>query len=187
MGWLAGAELTLMERSQESAGPFRYPAYGTGNAHNTWYPCTIVDARGKEIPWVDGDGNILKTVEERIHAGGGMGEKGAKLIPDLSERIMKGEFALPFYADLPGMPKDERRAIFGLMVAHEGKTRIPVYETYTQAGFDPAAGGVAAMAPIMEPPGQGRVHPLAGGAGDRVPADPGARMRPLCGTPGREA
>ncbi|MBW2139240.1 MAG: hypothetical protein JRH06_17035, partial [Deltaproteobacteria bacterium] len=52
MGWLAGAELTLMERSQESAGPFRYPAYGTGNPHNTWFPCTIVDARGKEIPWV---------------------------------------------------------------------------------------------------------------------------------------
>jgi len=70
MGWLAGAELTMMERSQESAGPFRYPAYGTGNAHNTWYPCTIVDAKGKEIPWVDGKGNLLKTVEERIRAGG---------------------------------------------------------------------------------------------------------------------
>ncbi|MBW1799406.1 MAG: hypothetical protein JRJ85_01620 [Deltaproteobacteria bacterium] len=137
MGWMAGAELTLMERSQESAGPFRYPAYGTGNAHNTWYPCTIVDAKGKEIPWVDGDGNILNTVEERIRAGGGMGPGGAGLIPDLSERIMKGEFSLPFYADLPGMPPDERRVIFGLMVGHEGKTRIPVYETYTQGGFDP--------------------------------------------------
>jgi succinate dehydrogenase/fumarate reductase flavoprotein subunit len=136
MGWLAGAELSLMERSQESAGPFRYPAYGTGNAHNTWYPCTIVDAKGKEIPWVDKKGNPFKTVQDRIQAGG-HGPEAAKLIPDLSDRIAKGEFSLPFYADLPGMPKDERRAIFGLMVCHEGKTRIPVYETYTQAGFDP--------------------------------------------------
>ena len=137
MGWLAGAELTMMERSQESAGPFRYPAYGTGNCSNTWYPCTIVDANGKEIPWIDGDGNALKTVEERIQAGGGMGPVGARLIPDLPERIMKGEYVLPFYADLPSMPEHERRVIFGLMVAHEGKTRIPVYENYTQAGFDP--------------------------------------------------
>ena len=136
MGWLAGAELSLMERSQESAGPFRYPAYGTGNAHNTWYPCTIVDAKGKEIPWIGKNGKPLKTVQDRIQAGG-HGPEAARLIPDLSERIMKGEFSLPFYADLPGMPKDERRAIFGLMVCHEGKTRIPVYETYTQAGFDP--------------------------------------------------
>lgn len=136
MGWLAGAELTLMERSQESAGPFRYPAYGTGNAHNTWYPCTIVDAKGKEIPWVDQNGKILRTVEERLKAGG-QGGQGARLIPDLSERIMKGEFSLPFYADLPAMPKHERRAIFGLMVGHEGKTRIPIYENYTRAGFDP--------------------------------------------------
>ena len=136
MGWLAGAELSLMERSQESAGPFRYPAYGTGNAHNTWYPCSIVDAKGKEIPWVDKQGRALKTVEDRIRAGG-QGPEAARLIPDLSDRIARGEFSLPFYADLPGMPKDERRAIFGLMVCHEGKTRIPVYETYTQAGFDP--------------------------------------------------
>ncbi|MBW2221561.1 MAG: FAD-binding protein [Deltaproteobacteria bacterium] len=137
IGWLAGAELTMMERSMESSGPFRYPAYGTGNSSNTWYPCSIVDANGKEIPWVDGKGNVLKTVEDRIKAGGGMGPGGARLIPDLSERIMKGEFEQPFYADLPSMPEHERRAIFGLMVAHEGKTRIPVYENYTKAGFDP--------------------------------------------------
>jgi succinate dehydrogenase/fumarate reductase flavoprotein subunit len=35
------------------------------------------------------------------------------------------------------MPAHEQRAIFGLMTAHEGKTRIPIYELYTQAGFDP--------------------------------------------------
>jgi len=137
MGWLAGAELTMMERSMQSAGPFRYPAYGAGNAHNTWYPCTIVDANGKEVPWVDGKGNPIKTVEERIRIGKRMGPGGARLIPDLSERIVQGEYVLPFYADLPSMPEHERRAIFGLMVGHEGKTRVPVYENYVQAGFDP--------------------------------------------------
>ena len=141
MGWLAGAELSMMERSMAAAGAFRYPAYGTGNAHNTWFACTIVDSNGKVIPWVDSKGKPLKTVEDRYHAGGmagpGPSGRGVRLIPDLPERIMKGEYVLPFYADLPSMSEHERRAIFGLMVGHEGKTRIPLYENYTQAGFDP--------------------------------------------------
>ncbi|MBW1862483.1 MAG: FAD-dependent oxidoreductase [Deltaproteobacteria bacterium] len=149
MAWKAGAEFTLMERSMPASGGFRYPSYGTGNAHNTWYACTIVDANGKEIPWVDRDGKVLETVSERYYPAPGQRVvvhgpsgrlyefKGATLIPDLPERIKSGEYVLPFYADLPGMPEHERRAIFGLMVGHEGKTRIPVYETYTQAGFDP--------------------------------------------------
>ena len=62
---------------------------------------------------------------------------GPSLIPDLPERIKKGEFVLPFYADLPGMPEHERRAIWGLMIGNEGKTRIPIYDTYGKAGFDP--------------------------------------------------
>jgi len=127
----------MMERSQESAGPFRYPAYGAGNAHNTWFPCTIVDANGKEVPWVDDKGNVLKTVEERTHLGQGPFGGGATLIPDLSERIMKGEYVLPFYADLPSLSEHERRALFGLMIGNEGKTRIGVYDAYTRAGFDP--------------------------------------------------
>ena len=49
---------------------------------------------------------------------------------------MKGEYVLPLYADLPSMPEHERRAIWGLMVGNEGKTRI-LYHTYQQAGFDP--------------------------------------------------
>ena len=55
---------------------------------------------------------------------------------DLDERIRRGEFALPLYADLPGMPEHERRAIFGLMIGQEGKT-WPVYRNLTEAGFDP--------------------------------------------------
>jgi len=149
MAWEAGAEFALMERSIPSSGPFRWPAYGTGNPHNTWHPCTIIDANGKEIPWVDRDGNVLKTVEERCypspgqkfftHSSGSLPYeyRGPEIIPDLSERIMKGEYVLPFYADLPSMPEHERRAIFGLMVGNEGKTRIGIYDIYTKAGFDP--------------------------------------------------
>jgi len=145
MAWKAGAEFTLMERTMPSSGGFRYPAYGTGNAHNTWYPCTIVDANGKEVPWVDRDGKVLKTLSEKLRPAPGqrlflhgyIADNyeliGPSLIPDLGERIMKSEFVLPFYADLPSMPEHERRALFGLMVGSEGKTRIPIYENYTKA------------------------------------------------------
>ena len=149
MAWKAGAEFTLMERSMPSPGSFDYPAYGTGNCHNTWYACTMVDANGKEIPWVDRDGRVLKTVSERYRPAPGQKffvlnpgpspyeVRHPFLIPDLPERIMRGEFVLPFYADLPSMPEHERRAIFGLMVGNEGKTRIAIYDAYTKAGFDP--------------------------------------------------
>jgi len=149
MAWQAGAEFTLMECSSLTGGPFRYPAYGGGSWNNTWFPCSLVDANGKEIPWVDRDGKVLKAVSERCQpapgqkfmlggpSGGAYETRLPGIIPDLHERIKKGEYALPLYADLPSMPEHERRAIFGLMVAHEGKTRIPVYERYTQAGFDP--------------------------------------------------
>jgi hypothetical protein len=150
MAWKAGAELTMMEKSTglASAGGFAYPQKGTGNPHNTWYACTIVDANGKEIPWVDRDGNILQTVSERYrpapgqiaffqgHHGGGYELWGPILVPDLPERIMKGEFVLPLYADLPGMPEHERRALWGLMMFNEGKGRI-IYDSYQKAGFDP--------------------------------------------------
>lgn len=148
MIWQAGAELTLMERSGSHAasGGFGYPAYGTGNAHNTWYACNIVDANGKEVPWVDRDGKILKTVSERYRPAPGQKTffhgvlsydlRGPSLIPDLPERIRKGEFVLPLYADLPGMPPHERRAIWGMMMYHESKGKI-IYNTYQNAGFDP--------------------------------------------------
>jgi len=150
MAWQAGANFALMERSMRLAGAFRWPAYGFGNSHNTWFACNMVDANGKGIPWVDRDGRVLKTVSERYRPAPGQKYtlhdpdpdpayeiRGASLIPDLPERIMKGEYVLPLYADLPGMPAHERRAIFGLMVGNEGKTRIAIYDAYTKAGFDP--------------------------------------------------
>ena len=158
MAWRIGAEFTMMEKTIRSpfASPYSYPPYGSGNAINTWYPCTIVDANGKEAPWVDVNGKVLTTVEERCHPaegqkffimGGGNASQphpglkqygGPRLIPDLEDRMMRGEFTPPFYADMTSMPDYERRAIWGLMVGQEGRTRIPVLQTYSEGGFDPA-------------------------------------------------
>ncbi|MFC1533215.1 FAD-dependent oxidoreductase [Thermodesulfobacteriota bacterium] len=142
MMWRAGVELTMMEASgtRMQTGGFSHIPYSTGNAHNTWFACTLVDADGKEIPWVDRNGKVLKTVEERYHPAQGQRAfiyDGPRITPDLPERISKGEFKLPLYADLPGMPEHERRVIWGLMVGNEGKTLIPVYSTLQKWGFDP--------------------------------------------------
>jgi succinate dehydrogenase/fumarate reductase flavoprotein subunit len=164
MAWDAGGELTLMEKSGPHPGGFRYVAYGSGNSHNTWFACNIVDANGKEVPWVDRDGRLLETATERHRPapgqkyflyGGRLARdyRGPSLAPDLQERIARGEFTLPLYADLPSMPDDERRAIFGLMLSQEGKCRIPVYDVYTQAGFDPDKDLL--QAPVMAPDGYG--------------------------------
>ncbi len=166
MAWNAGADLALMERSGRglSSGFFRYPPYGTGDHNNTWFACSIVDANGKEIPYVDREGNILKTVAERYRPAPGqkyfmygrMGPYaiwGPGLIPDLSERIARGEYALPLYADLPGMPEHERRAIWGLMIYNEGKCSI-IYDNYCKAGFDPDKDML--QLPVMPPEQYGR-------------------------------
>lgn len=157
--WNAGAELALMETTMRSAGGFAYPVQGSGHFGATWYACNMVDANGKEIPWIDKDGRVLKTLPERyrpapgqkffLMGGGAAGTPppgdpmadtshlGPKLIPDLAERIRNGEFTPPLYADLPSMPPLERRAIWGLMIGAEGKTRYAIYENYGRAGFDP--------------------------------------------------
>ncbi len=161
--WRAGAEFTRLEESFPDGSPLSYIPYGVGNAHNTWHGCPIVDAHGKEVPWVDRDGNELETVEERFRPSPGQDfavgaglrippsyENHVKqLAPDLPERIQKGEFVLPLYADLSRLPEQERRAIFGLMVGNEGKTRIPVYDTLTKAGFDPDLDML--QVPVMHP------------------------------------
>ncbi|MFX1513047.1 MAG: FAD-dependent oxidoreductase [Promethearchaeota archaeon] len=153
MAWKTGAKFTMMENTshEEWGGSTGIGSalFGSGSSFATWHPCSIVDATGKEIPWVDKERKQLKKLSERTHPGSGNGifalvlgggEGGTismpHLIPDLDERIKQGEFSLPLYADLPGMPEHERRVIFGLMVGQEGKT-WPVYRNLTQAGFDP--------------------------------------------------
>lgn len=152
IAWNAGAEFMMMEATTPVRGGSSFaPVFGSGGSFATWYACTLVDAKGKEIPWIDRDGNILQTVSQRYHASPGqkfflytaphMGMPykyhAPSMILDLGERILKGEYELPFYADLPGMPAHERRAIWGLMVGNEGLTRHLVYLNYSKAGFDP--------------------------------------------------
>ncbi len=148
IAWRAGAEFTLMEKSApyHPAG-YHYPSYGSGNPKNTWYPASMVDAEGREIPWVDGIGNPINEVSERTRVAKGQhyfGDRSmnpkyklAHLVDDLEERIRKGDFTLPLYADLSQMPDYERKAIWGLMVGQEGRTKVPVKETYEASGFDP--------------------------------------------------
>jgi succinate dehydrogenase/fumarate reductase flavoprotein subunit len=163
LAWNAGAEFARLEESVPDSSTLAYIAYGVGNAHNTWHGCPIVDADGKEVPWVDRDGKELRTVPERFQPSPGqhfMVGQGLRvpttyenhvkqLAPDLPERIRKGEFVLPLYADLSRLSEQERRAIFGLMVGNEGRTRIPVYDTLTKAGFDPDLDML--QVPVMNP------------------------------------
>lgn len=152
MGYRAGIEFTMMEKSVKgefSAAGRSFPPYGTGNNHNTWYAATMVDARGVEIPYVNRDGQELKTVSERYYPapgqkfflkGGVIDEakyeyRGPETLD--FEELMRRGYQLPFYADLSRMPEFERKVIWGVMVGEEGKTKIPILQNYTERGFDP--------------------------------------------------
>ncbi len=152
MGYRVGLEFTMMEKSVKgefSAAGRSFPPYSTGNNHNTWYAATMVDARGVEIPYVDRDGKVLKTVKERYYPADGQkfflkggiidnpkyAYRGPETL-DFDELIKRG-YQLPFYADLSKMPDAERRVIWGMMVGEEGKTKIPVLKSLSDRGFDP--------------------------------------------------
>lgn len=152
MGWRAGVEFTMMEKSvcaEFSAAGRSFPPYGAGNNHNTWYAATMVDARGVEIPYVNRDGKELQTVSERYYPAPGQKFflKGGVIDnpkyeyrgPETLdfEELMKRGYQLPFYADLSRMPEAERRVIWGMMVGEEAKTKIPILQNYTERGFDP--------------------------------------------------
>ena len=166
MAWKAGAKATGMfnNGSDRGAHPFAWPRFGVGNPDNTWFPCTIVDNNGKEIPWEDKDGNPVTTIEARnlpvegqpyigSNFGRPMGIQKPLLIHDLPERIKNGEYELPLWADLSSMPEKERRSIWGLMVGNEGKTRYTLYDYYTRLGFDPDRDML--WVPVMSPDSYG--------------------------------
>jgi succinate dehydrogenase/fumarate reductase flavoprotein subunit len=123
-----------------------------GNSGNTYQGAPIVDANGKEVPWVDALNHPINTIEGRFRCGPGQKfQLGIGIgisnylseyrqndpVRDLAERIQKGEFVLPLYIDLTRMSEHERRVLWGLMVGNEGKTRIPIYDMFNKAGFDP--------------------------------------------------
>jgi hypothetical protein len=152
MGWRVGAEFNMMEKSvraEFSSAGRSFPPYGTGNNHNTWYPASMIDANGREIPYADRDGKILKDAKSRFFPaqgqkffmkGGNIEQAkyefdGPETLP--YEKLKEMGYKLPFYADLSDMPELERKAIWGLMVGQEGKTNVPIYKNYTKAGFNP--------------------------------------------------
>ena len=171
LGWKAGAEFVCMEASgQGRLSGHAYAPYSMGNTHNTYHGTPIVDADGKEVPWIDVFGNLLNTVDDRflphgkqdfiLGEGIGIGPylqqfRGNDLTHDLVEKIRKGEFKLPLYADFTRLSALERRCIFGMMVGNEGKTRIAIYDTLTKAGFDPDKD--LFQAPVTMP--EGYAHP----------------------------
>lgn len=153
MAWRVGGQFTMLEKSlrAEWSGLRSFPPYSAGNNHNTWYACTMIDAEGRRIPWLDRDGRELQTVSERYRPapgqkffmkGGGEPDspfyefQGPETLP-WEEALQRG-YKLPFFADLTDMPEMERRVIWGMMVGNEGKTRTPVYAEYNQQGFDPS-------------------------------------------------
>jgi len=110
----------------------------------------IIDANGKEVPWVDGFDHPLNTIRERfLPAPGqkfqlGIGIGISNYLPeyrqndpvrDLPERIRKGEFVLPFYIDLSRFSEHERRALFGLMVG-QGMKPLDALKTATLVDAD---------------------------------------------------
>jgi succinate dehydrogenase/fumarate reductase flavoprotein subunit len=167
IGWNAGAELVCMESTAPGRlSGYAYAPYSMANAHNTYHGTPIVDADGKEVPWVDAfnrplndiQGRFLPSEGQNFILGEGIGisryleqYRNNSLIHDLPERIGQGEFKLPLYADLTRLSEEERRCIFGMMVGNEGKTRIPIYDTMTRAGFDPDKD--LFQAPVITPEG----------------------------------
>lgn len=152
MGWRAGAEFTMMEKSvgaEFSAAGRSYPPYGAGNNHNTWYAASLIDATGKEIPYADRDGKVLNSVSERFVTAPGQkfflkggsvdnpkyAYEGPETLP--ASKMLERGYKLPFYADLTSLPEFERKVIWGMMIGEEGKTKVPIFKNYTDKGFDP--------------------------------------------------
>ncbi|HEY96572.1 MAG TPA: FAD-binding protein [Dehalococcoidia bacterium] len=126
MAWRAGAELTLMERTNPLM-------LGTGFKH-TWYG-GAGDASYENVPLVDANGKKLPWPTQ------GWADAGAmRPTPDVMEKIIKGvqtgEYALPFYGDFPGMPDIERKVTWNLMLGEESTTKN-ITHSYEEAGFNP--------------------------------------------------
>jgi len=127
MAWRAGATLTKMEATGvlRIATGYKHKWY-TGAGDASYENVPIVDANGKRLPypiqgWEDAGAMApAPGVEDAIRAG-----------------IMKGEYALPFYGDFPGMPPIERKVTWNMMLGEESTTRI-IVDSYNKAGFDPS-------------------------------------------------
>jgi succinate dehydrogenase/fumarate reductase flavoprotein subunit len=127
LAWRAGAEFTQMEKS----GLLRL---GTGYKH-VWYG-GAGDASYENVALVDADGKKLPLPTQGWPDGGNMPMASMRSNPQaFREKIMSGEYALPFYGDFPGMPEDEREVTWHMMLRQEAATNV-IVDTYEEAGFD---------------------------------------------------
>ena len=155
MGWMAGAEMIGTDQfSSAFMSGFGYAPYSMGNSDNTYQGAPIVDSNGVRIQHVDQLGNPI-TEEHDIFAscdpdkfviGHGIGldvkQHREYSITGLDmhsgSKVRAGELKLPFYTDLSLLDEQHRRLIWNVMLAEEGKCRIPIFENFEAAGFDPA-------------------------------------------------
>lgn len=153
IGWRAGAEFVMMEQSITFNSGLGYAPYSVGNNNNTYMGVPTVDSKGSEIHYAYPDGRIIEKEEEIFKSG----EDGSFIIghgialdsaykdkykvpmteKDLWKRVASGELQQPFYSDFTRMSDTSRRIVFNLMLAHEGKCRVPIYKNFTAWGFDP--------------------------------------------------
>ncbi|HTY82025.1 MAG TPA: FAD-dependent oxidoreductase [Dehalococcoidales bacterium] len=132
MAFRAGAEMTMMEKSQSLN-------LGTGFKHN-WYG-GAGDASYENIHIVDANGKPLPVPYEGW--GSNLGQMARVNAPPrnpweiVRDGVLKGEYALPFYGDFPAMPDVERRITWGLMIGEEAICRI-ITDSYNKSGFNPA-------------------------------------------------
>jgi hypothetical protein len=54
---------------------------------------------------------------------------------DLRDGVLKGEYALPFWGDFPGMKGIEREVIWDMMLKEESTTKI-IVDSFNEAGFN---------------------------------------------------
>jgi succinate dehydrogenase/fumarate reductase flavoprotein subunit len=127
MAWRAGAELTLMERSgiMGITPGFKHRWY-TGAGDASYENVMLVDANNKALPIVTEPGWRQKDIDR-------MG----RTWPAIREKVLSGEYALPFYGDFPSMPEIERKVVWNMLLEEESTGKV-IVDTYSQAGFDPA-------------------------------------------------
>lgn len=155
MSWKAGAEFV----GCDITGPmglsgWGYAPYSMGNSDNTYQGAPMVDAEGKRIPHADQHGKpfadehdiFASCDKDKFVIGHGIGLDVKQhqeytitsLDPATGDKIRAGEYKLPFYTDLSILDEQHRRLIWNVMLAEEGKCRVPIFENFQAAGFDPA-------------------------------------------------
>ena len=156
IGWRAGAEFIGMEMTSGHISGMGYAPYSTANDNNTYQGAPSVDRNGKVLKYsypngelidiIENEEDVFKSCEEGsfvighgIALDNGYKPKYMASVGDRSvgEKLLTGEYEQPFYNDFTLLSESSRRIIFGLMLAHEGKCRVPIYQNLTAWGFDP--------------------------------------------------